>query len=119
LIYHDAKDTKHWHASSKRAEALRPLGVNNIRTFVNPEDATRVGLVADVADLDTLLAAMKSDKALADAMADDGVLPETLVVLVESQRQEETRRWRLASGTARSLSRQTVVVAAEPWSRPS
>jgi hypothetical protein len=37
----------------------------------------------DVADMDTLMAAMQSDEA-ADAMAHDGVLPETLVILVEA-----------------------------------
>jgi hypothetical protein len=37
----------------------------------------------DVPDLGALMSAMKS-KAAADAMAYDGVLPETLVILVES-----------------------------------
>jgi hypothetical protein len=37
----------------------------------------------DVPDMAALMTAMKS-KAAADAMAYDGVLPETLVILVES-----------------------------------
>jgi hypothetical protein len=37
----------------------------------------------DVADMDVLNAAMQ-DKPVADAMAYDGVLPETVVVLVEA-----------------------------------
>jgi hypothetical protein len=37
----------------------------------------------DVADMDRLTAFMKT-KAAADAMAHDGVLPETLVILVQS-----------------------------------
>ena len=36
----------------------------------------------DVSDMDALMAAMESDAA-ADAMAYDGVLPETLVMLIE------------------------------------
>jgi hypothetical protein len=36
----------------------------------------------DVADLDALMAAMQSDAA-AEAMAHDGVVPESLVILIE------------------------------------
>ena len=60
-----------------------PLGVTNIRKFVDPENPTRVGLVMDVADMDAVMAAMET-QAAADAMAHDGVLPETLVILVEA-----------------------------------
>jgi hypothetical protein len=80
--YHDVKDTEHWLASPKREEFFGPLGVTNIRTFVNPEKPTRVGILMDVADIDAVTAAMESNEA-AEAMAYDGVLPETLVILVE------------------------------------
>ena len=82
IAYHDVKDTEHWLASTKREEVFGPLGVTNIRTFVDPETPTRVGLVMDVADLDAVMAAMETDEA-AEAMAYDGVMPETLVFLVE------------------------------------
>lgn len=82
--YHDVKDTEHWLASPKREEFFGPLGVTNIRTFVDPEQPTRVGVLMDVPDMDTMAAAMESDGA-AEAMAYDGVLPETLVILVERQ----------------------------------
>ena len=55
----------------------------NIRTFVDPQNPTRVGVLMDVADMDALMGAMQSDGA-AEAMAHDGVLPETLVILVEA-----------------------------------
>jgi hypothetical protein len=42
-----------------------------------------VGLVAEVPDMDAFQEAMQS-QAAADAMAHDGVRPETLVVLVEA-----------------------------------
>ncbi|HEX2341477.1 MAG TPA: hypothetical protein VHI98_13440 [Vicinamibacterales bacterium] len=77
------KDKDHWLASPKREEFFGPLGVTNIRTFVDPENPTRTGLVMDVPDMDAVMAAMETEAA-ADAMAHDGVLPETLVILVES-----------------------------------
>jgi hypothetical protein len=73
----------HWLASPKREEVFGPLGVTNIRTFVNPQNRTQVAVLMDVADLDVVMAAMEN-QAMADAMAYDGVLPETLVILVEA-----------------------------------
>lgn len=80
--HHDVKDTKHWLASPKREEFFGPLGVKNIRTFVDPQNPTRVAVLMDVADMDALMAAMQTPAAAA-AMEYDGVLPETLVILVE------------------------------------
>jgi hypothetical protein len=80
--HHDVKDTEHWLASPKREQVFGPLGVSNIRTFVNPDDPKKVGVLMDVADMDALTAFMETPEA-ADAMAHDGVLPETLVILVE------------------------------------
>jgi hypothetical protein len=81
--HHDVKDTDHWLASPKREDFFGPLGVTNIRTFVNPQNRTQVGIMMDVADMDALTAAMSSTEAAA-AMEYDGVLPETLVILVEA-----------------------------------
>ena len=81
--YHDVKDRDHWLASPKREEFFGPLGVTNIRTFVDPRNPSRVGLMMDVPDLDALVAAMETDAA-AEAMAYDGVIAETLVMLVEA-----------------------------------
>jgi len=83
VAHHNIKDKAHWLASPKRKELFGPLGITNIRTFVDPQDPTRVAVLMDVPDMDALLSAMKS-KAAADAMAYDGVLPETLVILVEA-----------------------------------
>jgi hypothetical protein len=82
IAHHAVKDTDHWLASPKREEFFGPLGVTNIRTFVDPQDPTRVALLMDVPDMDAVMAAMQTEAA-AEAMAHDGVLPETLVVLVE------------------------------------
>jgi hypothetical protein len=81
--HHDVKDKDHWLASPKREEFFGPLGVTNIRTFVDPQNPTRVAVLMDVADMDALMGAMQSEEA-AEAMAYDGVLPETLVILVEA-----------------------------------
>jgi hypothetical protein len=81
--HHEVKDRDHWLASPKREEFFGPLGVTNIRTFVDPENPSRVAVLMDVADMDALMAAMQSPGA-AEAMDHDGVLPETLVMLVEA-----------------------------------
>jgi hypothetical protein len=83
MAYHHVKDKDHWLASPKREEVFGPLGVTNIRTFVDPENPTRVGVLMDVADMDAVMGAMET-QVMADAMAYDGVLPETLVLLVEA-----------------------------------
>jgi hypothetical protein len=77
------KGAQHWLTSPRRKEFFGPLGVTNIRTFVDPQDPTRVAVMMDVPDMDALAAAMQS-KTAADAMAFDGVVPESLVMLVES-----------------------------------
>jgi hypothetical protein len=84
LAHHNVKDKDHWLASTKREEVFGPLGITNIRTFVDPQNPNQVALIMDVADLDALMTAMQEDPAMGEAMAHDGVLPETLVILVES-----------------------------------
>lgn len=81
--YHEVKDMEHWLASHKREEVFGPLGVTNIRTFVDRENPTRVAVLMDVADLDVVMAAMGKPE-MAEAMDHDGVLAETLVFLTEA-----------------------------------
>jgi hypothetical protein len=83
IAYHDVKDKDHWLSSPRREAFFGPLGVTNIRTFVDPETPNRVGLVMDVPDLNAVLASLDSQEA-ADAMEHDGVIPETIVLLVEA-----------------------------------
>ena len=82
IAHHDVKDKDHWLASPKREEFFGPLGVTNIRTFVDPQDPTHVALVMDVADIDRVMAAMDTPEAAA-AMDYDGVDPASLRILVE------------------------------------
>jgi hypothetical protein len=70
-------------ASSKREKLFGPLGVTAVRTFVDPEGSNRVGLRMDVPDMDAVMASVQSE-AGADAMAHDGVHPDSMVILVAS-----------------------------------
>jgi hypothetical protein len=83
MAHHEVKDREHWLASGRREEFFGPLGVTNIRTFVDPQNPTHVGLLMDVPDMDAMQAAMQS-AAAAEAMEHDGVLADTLVILVEA-----------------------------------
>lgn len=55
----------------------------DIRTFVDPQNPNHVGVLMDVPDMDALKAALQGKEG-ADAMVFDGVVPKSLVVLVES-----------------------------------
>lgn len=83
IARHDVKDKDHWLASSKREEVFGPLGVTNIRTFVDPQNPTQVAVLMDIADMDAVMAFMQTEAA-AQAMAYDGVIPESMVLLVEA-----------------------------------
>lgn len=83
IACHDiSKGTEHWLASPKRQEVFGPLGVTNIRTFVNRANPSQVAVLMDVEDLDAVLAAVQNEAGL-EAMAHDGVVPESLTILVE------------------------------------
>ena len=79
---HDVMDVDHWLSSPKRAEFFGPLGVTNVRTYVNPTDRTHVSVSMDVPDMDAMMAALQSEAGAA-AMEYDGVLGETLVIYVQ------------------------------------
>ena len=81
--YHEVKDTKHWLSSPMREKFFGPLGVTGIRKFVDPQKPNRVAVLMEVPNMNALKAAMSTPGA-AEAMAHDGVLAETLVLLVEA-----------------------------------
>jgi hypothetical protein len=81
--YHDVDDVDIWLASPKRAEAFDSIGVTGLRLFVSPDQPEKVAVLMEVPDVDALNAAMQSP-AFGEAMAHDGVHPETVVFLVES-----------------------------------
>jgi hypothetical protein len=74
IAHHDVKDTDHWLASPKREEVFGPLGVTNIRTFVDPQNPTQVAVLMDVADMDVVMGAMETET-MAGAMEHDVSCP--------------------------------------------
>jgi hypothetical protein len=82
LIFHEVDDVDHWLRSPRREQIVGPLGMT-MRTFVDPNKSNRVGLIVETPDMDTFQKLMTSDAA-AEGMKDDGVRPETVLVLVES-----------------------------------
>ncbi|MDX6624933.1 MAG: hypothetical protein QOE75_2865 [Solirubrobacterales bacterium] len=83
FAYHDVKDQGQWLAATTREEFFSPLGITNITEFVDPSDPARVGVLMDVPDMDALAAALETPEAVA-AEERDGVVRETLVVLVQA-----------------------------------
>jgi hypothetical protein len=81
LVVHDVDDVDHWLKSPKREELMGPRGFT-VRTFVDPADPTRVGLVVEGATLQDFEDMLKSEST-AEAMQYDGVRPDTLRVLEE------------------------------------
>jgi len=81
LIFHEVDDVEHWLSSPKREEIFGPLGIT-VRTFIDPTKSQRVGLIAEVPDMETFQRIMESETA-AEAMKFDGVRPETVLTLVE------------------------------------
>ncbi len=81
--HHNVQDTQHWLGSPKREEFFGPLGVTNIRTFVDPQNPTQVAVLMDVPDMDAMMAALQTEHG-AEVMKYDTVLPESLVLLVEA-----------------------------------
>lgn len=61
------QDTVRWRASPGREEIFGPLGVTNIRTFVDPQNPTRVAVL------------------MAGAMTYVGVLAETPATPIEAE----------------------------------
>lgn len=85
IAHHQVKDTQHWLSSSRRGETLARLGASNIRTFVDQQNPQQVAVLMDVADLDVMMSALRNGSPeLVQGMEHDGVLPETLSVLVAS-----------------------------------
>lgn len=81
VVFHEVDDVDRWLSSSKREEVFGPLGIT-MRAFRDPAGSNRVGLIAEIPDMDAFQEFMQSEPA-ADAMQADGVRPETLLVLDE------------------------------------
>ncbi len=83
LAFHEVKDVQHWLSSPKREEFFGPLGVTDIKTYTDPQGSNRVGVTMSVPDMDAVMAELQTPSG-AETMEHDGVIPETLVILVAS-----------------------------------
>ena len=81
LVFHEVDDVQHWLGSPVRDQVFGPMGIA-VRTFVDPQGSNRVGLLAEIPDIAAFQEMMQSEQA-AEAMKQDGVRPETMVVLAE------------------------------------
>ena len=81
LITHEVDDVEHWMQSPKRAEAFATINAT-ARPFRDPQGSNRVGLIAEIPDMDAFQEFIKSDEA-AEAMKNDGVKPESILILSE------------------------------------
>ena len=82
IIFHEVDDVDRWLTSPKRHEVFGPLGIT-ARTFVDPAQSNRVGLIVEVASMELFQEAMGSPAAAA-AMTHDGVRPDSVQVFIES-----------------------------------
>jgi len=51
MIFHEVNDVGHWLGSPRREEVFGPMGIP-VRTFVDPAETNRVGLIVEVPDMD-------------------------------------------------------------------
>ncbi|MGH3260032.1 MAG: hypothetical protein ACRDOU_32310 [Streptosporangiaceae bacterium] len=79
LITHEVEDVDRWWNSPKREEVFGPIGITT-RTFRDPAGSNKVGLIAEIPDLEAFQKFMQSDSTAA-AMQHDGVRPDTLLLL--------------------------------------
>lgn len=82
VISHEVEDVERWKSMPTREEVFGPIGVT-VRIFTDPQGSNRVGLLAEIPDMDAFTALIQSPEGQA-AMATDGVRPETLLLLAEA-----------------------------------
>lgn len=81
IVTHDVKDGDAWLAAwsgdDNRHAMFAANGASSTRTFRNPENPDEVGLLIEVADMDTLMTFLNSPETQA-AKTEDGVIDSTL-----------------------------------------
>ena len=82
-VFHEVKDVQHWLSSPTREEFFGPLGVTEIKTYIDPEGSKQVGVSMNVSNMESVIGAVETAEGAA-AMERDGVIPETMVILIES-----------------------------------
>jgi hypothetical protein len=81
MIFCEVDDVDCWLISPRRREIFGPLGMA-ARTFVDPDQSNRVGMIVEAPSMELFQEAIGSPDAVA-AMKNDGVRPDSLQVLIE------------------------------------
>jgi hypothetical protein len=88
VITHEVKDGEHWLAAWRGDDSRHKLfmanGAAHVHTLQDPDNPNMTGLVIAVADMDALMAMLESEEGQA-AAAEDGVMPETMKMLVQAK----------------------------------
>ncbi|WP_171210370.1 MULTISPECIES: hypothetical protein [unclassified Ruegeria] len=82
IAMHDVDDVEHWLSSPKREEIFKDV-VFDMVTFVHSTEPNKVGLSANIPDLDKFLEINNGPLGQA-AMKHDGVHADTIVVMIEA-----------------------------------
>jgi len=82
IAMHDVDDVEYWLSSTKRDEIFKDVAFDMV-TFVHPTEPNKVGISANIPDVDKFLEVNSSPSGLA-AMKHDGVHPDTVVLMVEA-----------------------------------
>lgn len=87
IAIQEVEDAEQWANAWKpgpgsRHEMFAQMGAKVVAFFRDPEHPERCGIMADIPDMDKFQALMGSEEG-AQAMAEDGVKPETIRVLMQ------------------------------------
>lgn len=82
IAFMEVDDVDRWLNSPRRLEIFSPIGVTG-KLFVDPAQSNRVGVLAEIPDMEAFQAVMQSETA-ATSMREDGVRMESFVMLVEA-----------------------------------
>lgn len=82
IAMHDVDDVEHWLASPKRDEIFKDVAFDMV-TFVHPSEPNKVGLSANIRNIDKFFEINNSPTG-EEAMKHDGVRPDTIVFMVEA-----------------------------------
>ncbi|MFK8036374.1 MAG: hypothetical protein AB8B94_19755 [Hyphomicrobiales bacterium] len=82
IAMHDVDDVERWLASPKRDEIFKNVAFDMV-TFVHPVEPNKVGLSANIPDIDKFLE-INNGPIGVEAMKHDGVHADTVVFMVEA-----------------------------------
>ena len=88
VITHEVKDAEHWLAAWQGEDSRHKLfmanGAAHVHTIQDPDNPNMTGLIIAVTDMDALTTMLESEEGQAAAAA-DGVIPETMTMLVQAK----------------------------------